>query len=395
MKHSSCFIALFTCQSEKRVPPTFPLLSNPSNRANVFLLSPTKAVAALHSIPPNFEQPLRIGNGIADVISTCVDADLALLELDKPLLENFSISFTSPSARSFCYALSPALHRLQLRFLRIECAVIVYCASRLPVFVFSASHAVLPGWSGSPVITAQDGLVGVLVQSKGNIVHVVPSRFVQLLQRSQQPLVLGYIPALHIQHGPSSSRRLIAKQSLGELRKGDVIIQIGGKDVHRGFVNWQGLRAPPEAAVVELFGTKVQLKVLRKKELQIASVFVCRATDGCAAIGRHNGICVFAGPYKFSALSIEMLESFGARWQKKAPIALVDAATKEWDGHVVVVVTRTPDSQRNLLFQRVKLLDGKIVRSVEQLVNGDIITFESGEYMKLPFSAVRRCDNPL
>ncbi|KAI0565290.1 Peptidase S1 PA clan [Gracilaria domingensis] len=395
MKNWSCFAALLTCRVDNQPPPTFPLLINPTSRANVFLLSPTKAVAALHSIPPTHEKHVRIAGANAHVSHKCEEADLALLELDRAIFEFLSVSFASPRKRSVCYALSPALNRLRLTFLGVQSVILVYYASRLPVFVFSASCPVFPGCSGSPVTNAQNELVGVLIQARENIVHVVPSRFILLLQQCQKHLYVGYIPALYVHSGPDASRKVTVDRDTDELRKGDVVLQIGRRKVHRGSVSWEGLRAPVQAAVVDLFGTKAQVRVMRKGRIKTVHVRVRSASQGCAAVGRHTGVCVLAGPFKMVTLSMQMLESFGARWQTRANPGLVRLAIDEGDGNDVVVVVRAPESRRSLLFQRVQHLDGAPVKTAEQLASGGLLTFESGEILQLPSMSVRRCDNPL
>eukprot|EP00178_Gracilaria_changii_P024704 TRINITY_DN746_c0_g1_i1.p1 TRINITY_DN746_c0_g1~~TRINITY_DN746_c0_g1_i1.p1 ORF type:complete len:395 (-),score=51.21 TRINITY_DN746_c0_g1_i1:152-1336(-) len=394
MKLLTCFAALIACQSDNQAPPTFPLRTDPRSRAHAFLISPMRAITALHSITSS-QQQFQIAGAKAHVKCKSEDADLALLELDRPLVHSLSVSFASPRKKSVCYALSPALHRLRLNFRGVESAITVYYASRIPVFVFSAPCTVLAGWSGSPVVTAQNELVGVLVQARENIVHVVPSRFVVLLHQSQQQLNLGYIPALCVSPAPSASRTVTVDRDVGQLRKGDVVLQIGTQQVHQGFVTWQGLRAPLQAAVVHLYGTKVQLKVLRNNELKTICVIVRRASEGCAAFGRHTGICVHAGSYKMATLSLEMLESFGAQWQNEAPPALVELAMKEGDGSEVIVVVETPKSRKSVLFQRVMMLNGIPVRTAKQLNKGGLVTFENGDTIRLPFMSVQRCDCPL
>lgn len=419
MPYCVAFTSSIKCCQSLSSPLVLNIPTSPTTSASAFLMSPSEMLTALHAIPDNSSN-INLGDRRATLLRRCVHSDLALLKLTEPE-KCEAPTFSQFSSNTSYRVIPPAPHDpLTVVPIAVDSKLASFSGALVPFVCFEADDPPkFDGWSGSPIVREDTGaIVAVLIQGSGNILDTVPAVFVLHLYYSRSSYVsLARLPGVSVQpllntaaqdaFWRTTSRKQETSEGVEEeaiyklppriasvpshgtgLRVNDLLLRLNGHDVDiDGSIEWGGLRAPIDAAVVTCSGgDSVTATVARDGIVLDVSVTVTSAATRVRGVVDDR--IVISNGLVFTPLKIGILDLLrrGVEYKPEAYLNVVDIFSN-WKFHlndpvsedaagndVVIVFGSSSEmgwdlkSARGISMQRVMKVDGRPVEKLADLV---------------------------
>lgn len=354
--------------------PACPKTTNPDTTTSFgTLLSPTLVLTTHHSVHFAEKITVTIEKEFVEgyVVKTSPVADLALLQLSKPLngynTNGLYITFFTSLYRRHCAVVTSNRNETLVEELELRVQKPYTPADQTIPFMTSLSPvAVSKGHSGSPIIDSQNCIVGIsrAIDPRNHILAVPSALVLRFLAASfDEEVTFGVLPVRYQNVDKRLARYLgmeqvnssgvyVARLFGSGLRKGDAITAIDGhKLTNNGFVEgWKdasmsevelvkGLKETinvvtdeeGQAAVpLEYYCARrpaqssVELEVLREGSFHSVSVVLQKLTNGLDRPPTSN-FAEIRG-HIFVPLTVTLLKEYGDDWESTAPTRLVAIA---------------------------------------------------------------------